>query len=92
MLIKSNLVNNPGERQGGLSVDAPVEIIEEGNEVETKLDEALLFVTRKSSEDFCSVVHVVLAHNPMSYLVSISCFCSHKRDAIGKGNEDMRTC
>lgn len=67
MLIKPNLVSSSVERH---EIYAPVKIVEEGNEVETELDETLLFVTRKSSEDFCCVVHVVLAHNPVNELFS----------------------
>lgn len=43
--------------------DHPVEIVEEADEVEAELDEALLFVRRERAEDFCCVERVVLVHD-----------------------------
>ena len=36
----------------------PVKIVEEGEEVEAELEEALLFMSPERAEDLCRVVHV----------------------------------
>lgn len=44
--------------------NSPVEVVEEAEEVESKLDEALLLVLTQSTEDLCGVKHVLSVHNP----------------------------
>lgn len=48
----------------GAACHLPVEVVEEGDEVEAELDKALLLVARERAEDLCRVVHVVLLHDP----------------------------
>ena len=40
-------------------VNVPVEIVEEGQQIEPELDETLLLVSRQRPENFCCIVHVV---------------------------------
>jgi hypothetical protein len=42
-----------------IQVNAPVEIVEEGQQIETELDETLLLVPRQRPENFRCIVHVV---------------------------------
>ena len=44
-------------------VNAPVEVVEEAEKVESELDKALLLVVRERTEDLRCVVHVI----PVSY-------------------------
>lgn len=43
--------------------DHPVEVVEEADEVEAELDEALFLVRRERAEDFCGVERVVFVHD-----------------------------
>lgn len=47
-----------------MPLNLPVEIVEEAEKIETKLDEALLLVLAKRTEDFCCVEHVLSIHDP----------------------------
>ena len=38
--------------------NAPIEIVEEAEEVKSELEEALLFMSSERAEDLCRVVHV----------------------------------
>lgn len=40
-------------------MNAPVEIVEEGQQIESELDEAFLLVPRQRPENFCCIVHVI---------------------------------
>ena len=42
-----------------IQVNAPVEIVKEGQQIETELDETLLLVPRQRPENFRCIVHVV---------------------------------
>ena len=44
--------------------NSPVEVVEEAEKVESKLDEALLLVLTQGTEDFCGVKHVLSIHDP----------------------------
>ena len=44
--------------------NAPVEVVEEAEEVKSELEEALLFVSSKRTEDLCRVVHVPVVPYP----------------------------
>ena len=46
-------------------VNAPVEIVEERQQIEPELDETLLLVSGQGPEDFCCVVHVVFIADPV---------------------------
>lgn len=45
--------------------NAPVEIVEEGQQIESELDETLLLVSRQRPENFRCVIHVVLIADPV---------------------------
>jgi len=47
-----------------IQVNAPVEIVEEGQQIEAELDETLLLVPRQRPENFCRVIHVVFVADP----------------------------
>ena len=51
---------------------APVEVVEEAEQVEPELDEALFLVVRQRTEDLCRVVHVILIPDPTCAAVSRS--------------------
>lgn len=44
--------------------NSPVEVVKEAEEVESKLDEALLLVLTQGTEDLCGVKHVLSVHDP----------------------------
>ena len=46
-------------------MNVPVEIVEEGQQVESKLDETFLLVSRQRPENFRCVVHVVFITDPV---------------------------
>ena len=52
---------------------APVEVVEEAEEVKSELEEALLFMSSKRPEDLCRVVHVpVVPHSDVTEVISVS--------------------
>ena len=52
--------------------NAPVEVVEEAEEVKSELEEALLFMSSKRPEDLCRVVHVpVVPHSDVAEVISV---------------------
>ena len=56
-------------RVGDEGEDHAVEVVEEADEIEAELDEALLFVCREGAEDLCGVERMVFVHD----LVDVEC-------------------
>jgi hypothetical protein len=46
-------------------VDVPVEVVEEGQQIETELYETFLFMPGQRPENFCRIVHVVFIPDPV---------------------------
>lgn len=54
------------QRPRDTKANAPVEIVEERQEIKPELEETLRFVTRQCSKDLCRIIHMILVSDPVN--------------------------